>query len=62
MAATATHAVVGCQIPLAALAAVTVAVMGVTALLRTVEVEMRHIMVRVPAVANCMQKPTVLLY
>ena len=45
MAATATHVeVIKYQIPVAALAAVTVAALGI--------VEMQHIMVRVPAVAD----------
>ena len=53
MAATATHReVIKWQIPLAALAAVTVAALGT--------VEMQHIMVRVPAVADIMKMPTVM--
>ena len=43
------------QIPLAAQAAVTVAALGVTSLLG--EVEMQHIMVRVPAVADIVTLP-----
>ena len=58
MAATATHVeVVKRQIPLAAQAAVTVAER--VAPLRTVK--MQHIMVRVAAVANGIQIPTVLI-
>ena len=58
MAATATHReVIKYHLPLAALAAVTVAAMGATALLRTVE--MQHIMVRVAAVAYILNMPTV---
>ena len=50
MAATATHMeVMKCHVPLAALAAVTVAALVVATLLGTVE--MLHIMVRVPVVA-----------
>lgn len=53
MAATATHReVIKYQIPLAAWAAVTVAALGT--------VEMQHIMVRVPAVADIMKMPTVM--
>ena len=51
MAATATRDImIACQVPLAAQAAVMVAALGVTALLG--KVEMQHIMVRVPAVAD----------
>ena len=54
MAATATRNImIACQVPLAALAAATVAALaalGVIALLG--KVEMQHIMVRVPAVAG----------
>ena len=56
MAETATRNImISCQVPLAAQAAVTVAALGVTSLLG--EVEMQHIMVRVPAVADIVTLP-----
>ena len=59
MAVTATHGeVIKCHLPLAALAAVTVAALGVATLMGTVE--MQHITVRVPAVAEVIKIPTVI--